>query len=161
MEPLLERSLAEARGILFLCSGNMVRSAFADLYARHLGCPLPVGSAASLFRNDRMLRETALALQARGVSPAEIRAFRPGHIADIAPGLGEATLVLAMSRMHLQALASWPALQRRSFLLSGVLGETLEIADPVLEGADFERTFARLARCVEELVLHLRHAHGS
>ena len=155
------RSLGEARGILFLCSGNMVRSAFADLYARHLACPLPVGSAATLFRNDHLMRETALALQARSVSPTEIRAFRPRHVADIAPGLGEATLVLAMSRMHIRALASWPALQGRSFLLSEVLGETSEIADPVLEGADFERTFELLARCVEELVAHLRRAHGS
>lgn len=161
MDPRLERSLADARGILFLCSGNMVRSAFAELYARHRACPLPVGSAATRFRNDHLMRETALALELRGVSPAEIRAFLPRHIADVAPGLDEATLVLAMARMHLDALERWPALRRRAFLLAGVLGEASEIADPVLEGADFDATFERVAQCVDELVHHLRDTHGS
>jgi len=161
LEPRLERCLADARGVLFLCSGNMVRSAFADLYARHLGCPLPVSSAATRFRNDHMLRETALALQARGVPLAGIRDFRPRHIVDVAGQLDGATLVLAMSHMHLMALESWPGLRRRAFLLGCMLGEESEIADPVLEGADFRQTFERIACCVDELVSRLHATHGS
>ena len=156
----LDEALAGARGVLFLCTGNMVRSAFAELYARHLGSPLPVASAATRYRNDHLMAETARALEARGVSSAWTRAFRPRHIADVLDDLDPGTLVLGMARMHLDALARRPELRRRAFLLALVRGEALEIADPVLEGADFELTFARVAGCVETLVERLHSRAG-
>jgi len=158
----LERALAGTERVLFLCSGNMVRSAFAELYARHLGCPLPVGSAATRYRNHHILRETALALQARGVPEAWTSAFRPRHISDLLDELSEDTLVLGMTHAHLGALAARPEIFARSFLLTRVLGKpgklgmTEEIADPVLEGADFELTFRQIEGCVRALVGELR-----
>lgn len=156
MSDTLEPALGDARAVLFLCSGNMVRSAFADLYARHLGCPLPVSSAATLFRNDHLMHETARALAARGVPAAWTRAFRPRHLSDLLEGLDESTLVLGMSRHHLEPLACRPELLPRAFLLARLVGETHEIQDPVLEGADFELTFQRIAACVQTLVERLR-----
>lgn len=150
-----EQALAGASGVLFLCSGNMVRSAFAELYARHLACPRPVSSAATVFRNDHLLAETARALEARGVPSAWTRAFRPRHLSDVVDELDPHTLVLGMARMHLAALDHRPALRRRAFLVPRLVGETGEIADPVLEGADFELTFERIAGCVEALVQRL------
>ena len=150
-----ERALAGASGVLFLCSGNMVRSAFAELYARHLGCPRPVSSAATVFRNDHILAETARALEARGVPRAWTSAFRPRHVSELLDELDPHTLVLGMARMHLEALRDHPVLQRRAFLVPRVVGEDDEIADPVLEGADFELTFQRIAGCVEALVERL------
>jgi len=155
LNPRLERVLEDARGVLFLCSGNMVRSAFAELYARHLGCPLPVSSAATLFRNDHLLPETALALEARGVPAAVTRAFRPRHLDDHLGDLDGASVVLGMARMHLEPLLLRPLLRERAFLLGSLLGVEREIRDPVLEGADFELTFQRVARCVEALVARL------
>jgi protein-tyrosine-phosphatase len=133
----------------------MVRSAFAELYARHLGCPRPVRSAATVFRNDHMLAETARALEARGVPRAWTSAFRPRHLSDLLDDLDPRTLVLGMARMHLEALDHRPALRQRAFLVPRVVGETDEIADPVLDGADFELTFQRIAGCVEALVQRL------
>ena len=150
-----ERILGTAREVLFLCSGNMVRSAFAELYARHLGCPLAVGSAATHFRNDHILAETARALEARGVPPAWTRAFQPRHLSDLLEELDPDTLVLGMARMHLLSLERRPALLRRAFLLGRLVGEPDEIEDPVLEGADFDLTFQRIAVCVESLVERL------
>jgi hypothetical protein len=43
-------------------------------------------------------------------------------------------------------------------LLGALLGTDEEIADPVLDGADFERTFATVARAVEALVARLSHS---
>src|SRR5687768_4936074 len=134
----------------------MVRSAFAELYARHLGSPLPVASAATRYRNDHLMAETACALESRGVPREWARSFRPRHVADILDDLDPATLVLGMARMHLDALARRAELRRRAFLLALVRGEAREIEDPVLDGADFERTFARVAGCVETLVERLR-----
>jgi len=150
-----EQALTGASSVLFLCSGNMVRSAFAELYARHLGCPRPVRSAATVFRNDHILAETARALAARGVPGEWTSAFRPRHLSDLQDELDPRTLVLGMARMHLDALERRPALRQRAFLLPRLVGETDEIADPVLDGADFELTFQRIAACVETLVERL------
>lgn len=152
----LDEALAQAPAVLFLCTGNVVRSAFADLYARHLGCPRPVSSAATVFRNERLMGETARALADRGVPAEWMRAFRPRHLNDVLAGLDERTLILGMAPMHLAALSARGELRRRAFLLSSLLAQPGAIEDPVLEGADFDATFERIARCVEALVSRLR-----
>ena len=156
MDRELVESLEGASGLIFLCSGNMVRSAFAELWARHLDCPLPVRSAATIYRNDHMFPETMCALLARGVALEELLRFRPTHLADVVGTLDERIVALAMSRHHLEALSSASGWRGRAFLLARALGLDEEIADPVLEGADFERTFATVARCVEAIVARLR-----
>jgi hypothetical protein len=120
----------------------MVRSAFAELYARHLGCPRSVRSVATTYRNERIFPDTARALRARGVEEAWIRAFRPTHLQDFAAEPRGAPIFLGMRQHHVAALDPWPDFRRRGFLLAP--GE--EIADPVLEGADFDATFARVAK---------------
>jgi len=146
-----DAALRGADSVVFLCSGNMVRSAFADLYACHLGCPLPVRSAATVYRNDGLFPETARALLERGVARQAIAAFRPVHIEDLVPSLRGAVVFLAMRHHHIEAVEPWPEHHARSFLLDA----PHEIADPVLEGADFDETFARVARSVEKLVERL------
>lgn len=141
-------------GLVFLCSGNMVRSAFAELWARHLGCPLPVRSAATTYRNDRIFPETARALLARGVDADGVRRFRPTHWDDLEPGLDPGVHVLGMRWHHLEALGEpWRA---RACLLLG----DVEIADPVLEGADFDATFAAVAEGVETLLAELTESRS-
>ncbi len=140
--------------IVFLCSGNVVRSAFAELYARHLGCPRPVCSAATHYRNTRIYAATAQALLHRGVEVATIRAFRPTHLDELRCRLPRRPLFFAMKLAHLEALPV--ELEERAFLLSEVLGSPEEIADPVEEGADFERVLRQITRCVEALVERLR-----
>ena len=63
----LPEDLKDVTSILFVCTGNMVRSAFAELYARYLGCPLQVSSAATIYRNTEIFPITGFALLARGV----------------------------------------------------------------------------------------------
>lgn len=151
-EDRLQDALASSGVIVFVCSGNMVRSAFAELYARHMACPTPVRSAATTFRNHSIFPETARALIARGVDEEAIHAFRPTHMDDLLPGLRGTPLFLAMTREHLSALAARRRSRSNAFLLAAVEGGDDDIADPVLEGADFDLTFARVARCVEALV---------
>jgi protein-tyrosine-phosphatase len=146
-----DRTLRQASELVFVCSGNMVRSAFAELYGRHLGCPLPLRSAATTYRNDRIFPETARALLERGVARSAIRAFRPTHIDDLLPVPTSAALLLGMTRGHLAALRA-SGLRAPAFLLGAVAGGVEEIPDPVLEGADFDETFARVGACVEAIV---------
>lgn len=142
-------------GVLFVCTGNVVRSAFAHLLAVHLGCPLVVRSAATTYRNPSLFTETVRALRARGVSAAAIHAFRPSHLDDLDPD--RTTLVLGMTLEHLRAAVArgWPA--ERVLLLDAVLdpNRPRPIRDPVLEGADFEATFDHVARAVRALVARL------
>jgi protein-tyrosine-phosphatase len=139
MTPARRAALRAADTVVFLCSGNMVRSAFAELYARHAGFPRDVLSAATTYRNDRVFPETALALRARGVDEEWIRSFRPTHLDDLLPRLTGTPVFLGMRHHHLESVDGF------------LLVPDTEIADPVLEGADFERTFAQVAAGVEAL----------
>ncbi len=105
MNPEALAAALDADGLVFLCSGNMVRSAFADLYAKHIGCSLPVRSGATIYRNDAIFPDAEEALLARGVDLAVIRAFRPTHIDDLVPGLEARQVFLGMRMHHLDALA--------------------------------------------------------
>ena len=163
MDDRLKRALAEARSVRFLCTGNAVRSAFAELYARHLGCPLPVDSAATRFQNTELFAETRAALAARGVAREAYASFRPRHLRALGPqGEGElaSCVVFGMTADHLDA---WRALHpghERVFLLGALLGAGDPIADPVLDGASFEDAFATLERCVRALVDRLAGRGG-
>jgi len=143
------RALLAADTIVFLCSGNMVRSAFAELYAGHVGFPKKVLSAGTTYRNDALFPQTARALEALGVDQDRIRAFRPTHLDDLLPRLRGAPVFLGMRHHHLEAVDP-------GFLLD----PASEIADPVLEGADFERTFARVAAAVDALRRELTDGVG-
>ncbi len=147
----LRTVLGEATRIVFVCSGNMVRSAFADLYAKHIGIEREVASVATTYRNNALYPETAAALRQRGIDAGTIRSFRPTHVEDAPELFREGTLLFAMTHSHLHALATSPASHCPVFLFPRILGQELEIADPVLEGADFEVTFRTLGRCVEAL----------
>lgn len=152
MQPALERALAGATAIRFLCTGNVVRSAFAELYARHLGCPLPVDSAATRFQNDALFPETRRALVALGVDARLVAAFRPRHLDRIPAAPDPALLVLAMSREHVEAWRARFPHHRPVFRLFELAGRAADVADPVLEGARYEDAFAAVAAAVEVLV---------
>lgn len=137
----------------------MIRSAFAELYARHLGCPLPVSSAATTYRNPGIHPRTAAALAARGVAPDVLLSFRPRHLDDVAARLEPGTVALGMTAEHLDALRSYPLLAAGGFLLEQTHSGSNEIADPLFEGG-WERAFERIAVCVEALVEELGRRGG-
>lgn len=157
----LEAQLRDASSLLFLCTANMVRSAFAELYARHLGIRLPLGSAATVYRRGKLLAGTAEALARRGVPAEELAAFHHSHLDELLDGLDERTVVFGMTRRHLESLSSRPAIRARAHLLGETLGEDQDIPDPVHDGVDFATTFARIAECVEALERTLREMRPS
>jgi protein-tyrosine-phosphatase len=155
----LRGALARSSRVLFVCSGNMIRSAFADLYARHLRLPRPVASCGTLYFNDRIHPRARAALVARGVSLERIQPFRPTHLSELVRPEGGArdaagTLALGMTRDHVDVLGALPELAGRSFLLGEARGGG-EISDPLFDGG-YEECFDELARCVEALVAALR-----
>ena len=159
----LKTALVDARSLWFLCSGNVVRSAFAEVYARHKVCPIPVRSAATRFRNDAMFPQTVSELKARGVGRVLVDRFAPVHLDDVVPDLRDSDVVLGMTEDHIQdfrAHVDTPrALDERSFLLGDAFWNSEEIADPVLDGADYAKTFARIAKAVETLLVQIKTTH--
>lgn len=152
----LPEDLQQMKSILFVCTGNMVRSPFAELYARYLGCPLPVFSAATIYRNNEIFPITGFALLARGVPRDMILKFQPRHLDDLAFPLDDGTVAFGMSHSHLRALSDRGMPEDRIFLLMEVLGRKDEIMDPVLDDADFDAVFRQITECIEALVLGLR-----
>ena len=150
--PALRTALRAAEGVVFVCSGNVVRSAFAELLARHRGLPGRLYSCATTFRNDGLFRETRAALSSRGVPASELDTFRPRHWDDVVDELcGRALVYFPMTAMHAASLRERVP-DERIFLLAALLGRPQqEIADPVLDGADFDATFRVIERCVKAL----------
>ena len=147
-------TLARSTEVLFLCSGNILRSAFAELYGRHLGLTLPVRSGATVYRNGYGPHpETLLALRARGVPTAAWADFAPTHLDDVLATLSPGTLVFGMTHEHLSAVAGEPL--AGAHLLASLLGEQREIADPLFDGR-YRECFGEIAACVEALGERLR-----
>lgn len=137
-----------AHDVLFLCSGNVLRSAFCELYARHLELPLNVTSGATLYRNSALFPESRIALLDRGVDPNWLDAFRPTHIDRLSPR--EGSRVFGMTNEHLRAFEAHFGSSFELALTSTLTGSHDEIDDPLHTGR-YTATFERLAACVEAL----------
>ncbi|TDJ67291.1 MAG: hypothetical protein E2O39_14985 [Planctomycetota bacterium] len=155
MNEALELALAKATAVRFLCTGNVVRSAFAELYARHLGCPVPVDSCATVFQNTGLFAETSAALIERGVSSSWVEEFRARHLSLVTGAPDAGLVVFGMTREHLSTWRAKHPDHEHVYRLSELAGERRDIADPVLDGASFERTFEAVSDLIDVLVERL------
>jgi hypothetical protein len=128
----------------------MIRSAFAELYAQHVGCPLPVASAATRYDNDSIYIEAARALRSRGVAEVWIEGFRPTTLWSVEEAIDASTVIFGMTGDHLTALTR-PELAGRAFLLTALIGCEDEIADPLFEG-NYGEAFETIEGCVDALI---------
>lgn len=144
----LQRALEAATSVRFLCSGNIVRSAFCELMGKHRSLPWKLDSAGTRFHNRSLYPETRTALLERGLTADELDGFRPRHLDELEdPPAG--MLVLGMAEEH---LAFWrDRWDTPTFRMAALLDETAHVADPVLEGASFVATFERLERCLDAM----------
>lgn len=152
MNESLRRALAEARTVRFLCSGNMVRSAYAELYARLQGCALPVDSAGTTYRNHGLYPETRSALLAIGATPEACDAFRSRHMQDLPGDNQQARLVLGMTPDHLADYRACFGERDALHLLGDLCAHGAPIADPVMDGLPFKVAFGEVRRGVNQLV---------
>lgn len=137
--------------VRFVCSGNMVRSAYAELLARHLGCALPVDSCGTTYRNPGLHPRTRAALLDLGVERSWCDGFRPRHLDDL-PEDGVRRLVLCMTPAHVDTYRRRLGGGGRVLLLDEVAGSGTSIADPVLEDVSFEAALGEVRLNVFALV---------
>jgi len=143
--------LEDVDAVRFVCSGNMVRSAFAELLARHLGCALPVDSCATTYRNPALHPQTRAALLRLGVDRAWCDDFRPRHVDEL-PEDGLARVVFGMTPAHVAAYRRRCGAAERVLLLDEIAGAGLPISDPVLEDVSFESALGAVSHNVCALV---------
>ena len=158
-EPL---DLTDVEAVAFVCSGNMVRSAFAELYGRHQGLACPHLSLGTTYRNPALHPRTRAELLQAGLAPATLDAFRPTHVEDLSASsrallTNEGTLVLGMTEAHLEQLDGSCG-HARLHLMEELRGRREPIPDPVLDPVSYEQTFSRLRACLEPLLQHFQPA---
>jgi protein-tyrosine phosphatase len=156
MKRELQAALEGASGLLFVCSGNMIRSAFAELYARHLGAPLRLRSAGTIYPNSAIHPRAGAALEARGVPASWSASFRPTLLRDLEPRSGD--VLLGMTQRHL-ADARGQGFEGPSFLILAALSSEAEVPDPYFEGG-YDEVFDALERATAALLAEVQRGSG-
>eukprot|EP00993_Chasmostoma_nieuportense_P004834 NODE_5482_length_648_cov_24.785029_g5318_i0.p1 GENE.NODE_5482_length_648_cov_24.785029_g5318_i0~~NODE_5482_length_648_cov_24.785029_g5318_i0.p1 ORF type:complete len:154 (-),score=32.38 NODE_5482_length_648_cov_24.785029_g5318_i0:121-582(-) len=148
MDPTLAAAIQDSTTVMFVCSGNAIRSAFADVYSQHIQLRFPtVLSSGTIYQNKTLFPETAQALKQRSVDKALISKFRSSMCADHSFD-PKTAVIFVMTNTHLRDIpAEW---KPRSYLLLEVLGRKQEIQDPSFEG-NYESAFAEIQQCVDRL----------
>lgn len=138
------------RSLLFLCSGNVLRSAFCELYAKHLELPFQISSGATQYRNHAIFPESRAALQELGVPGELLTTFKPRHVEDFTEALTPNTLVFGMTHAHLTAFTETFGDGHDTRLMLSVLGQGGEVDDPYFTER-YDETFETLTACIEAL----------
>jgi protein-tyrosine phosphatase len=150
----LAARVAGARTILFVCHGNIIRSAFAAelMRSRSLGrAPLRVRSAGLAARANGPAHPTAIECAREfGVDLSAHRTHRLDR-----KDIDEADLLLAMETDHILELhRRFPESRDKAYLLGCFTNEhRLDVADPVnLPREVFASCFARIERSVGRVI---------
>ncbi|MCG5533865.1 ATP-grasp domain-containing protein [Halorhodospira sp. 9621] len=148
------RLASQARRVLFICHGNINRSAVAQRLMEHRGEHLEVTteSAGLLARGERPADPVMVAIAAE--HGLDLGGWRSRTVT--AEQMERADLVLAMELAHLRALRRrFPEHRAKMYLLSGLdpFGNTpTDIADPYGQPrAAYERCFRQVEHCLRNL----------
>jgi protein-tyrosine-phosphatase len=138
--------------IYFVCSGNIIRSAFAELFLKHLldnKSRLIIGSFGTTYHNTKIHYKTNKYLSDIGISTNQ---FVPTHISEIV--LDDKTIVFGMTKEHLRLVNSHWDKFPNLYLLSEINSEIIEIADPYFadnQDLAFKKAFQQIMNYTEHL----------
>ncbi|MHA2168747.1 MAG: arsenate reductase/protein-tyrosine-phosphatase family protein [Candidatus Kariarchaeaceae archaeon] len=150
MDERLEDSLKEAKEIIFLCSGNIIRSAFAHIYGVNKGFKQKIHSAGTKYWNTKIFDKTKLKLIEMGITEVEIDNFHPTHISETPFDKLNNPIYFGMKSEHLKDLDKYDIPYTKRFLLTEIIGKETDIQDPYFEGS-FEDVFSLIKLCVDTL----------
>ena len=141
--------------ILFICSGNIMRSAYAEMIFEKIlkdkygDTKIISESGAVEYVNDSIAFQTKKILLEQGVSKERIKQFHPRHVSYYREAFENADLILVMTRGHLDEL---PDFREKTFMLTDfVFNEKRDIADPFFDG-NIRQSFAEVREGLEELI---------
>jgi len=142
--------------ILFICSGNIIRSPYAHLLFNHmikndkrLSTRLEIDSGAVKFRNSVISQETYIQLLRKGVSKDEILIFKPKHLRDFPEIIEVSDLILVMEKEHLKYIPSLK-LDQSFLLLEFTDGLEEDVPDPYFD-PPYERAYELINLSLQKL----------
>ncbi len=150
-------NLKKFEKIYFVCSGNIIRSAFAELYLDHLlddRSNVSIRSFGTTYHNTTIHYKAKEYLAELGISTGN---FTPTHISEIS--LDGKAIVLGMTKEHLHLVnVHWEGFPN-SFLLSEISNEIIEIADPYFANNQelaFKKAFEQIVTYVDNIYKEIR-----
>lgn len=140
--------LEAANKMYFVCSGNIIRSSFAHLYAHFLEID-HVDSFGTRYHNDVIHPRSAQKLLELGVDQAVIDSFCPKHIDNV--NLNSAgDIYFVMTSQHRQDLLGHGISLDSIFFLTELLGYQSDIADPYFEG-NYEEAYSIIKKAIDQI----------
>ena len=144
----LQILLKNSTKIIFVCSGNMIRSAFAELLAKHR---IPnftnFYSIGTTYFNRELSSFASIALSSRNVPDDLIKSFISTHMSNFDQGGDPEDCFLVMSEDHYDTIhREYP--NSNIFYISELLGEKIEIKDPYFFGG-YPDVFEYISECVD------------
>ena len=140
--------------IVFICSGNIIRSPYAHLLFEHLleedielKNKINVESGGVTYRNSSISMETRDMLVREGVSLNKISEFTPRYFPDHPDMFQGVDLVLVMEESHIRKIP----IVDTFLLLEFTLGIADNVPDPYFN-PPYERSF----QLIKEALIHLR-----
>ncbi|MHA1170275.1 MAG: arsenate reductase/protein-tyrosine-phosphatase family protein [Candidatus Hodarchaeales archaeon] len=141
--------------ILFICSGNIIRSPYAEILFEQmiidagLKSRFIINSGAVTYHNSKISTLSYNELLKEGVSSSRIRSFYPRHIDDHPQLFSQADLILVMSREHLSKLSRF---KDKSHLLTEFAGLPPEdVPDPYFESTP-EKAYSMIKKSLQALI---------
>ncbi len=132
---------------VFVCSGNIIRSAFAHLYAQHIGIK-NVDSIATTYKNQKIHPETKKQLLKLGIPEEKINKFKPKQISQFK--IPQNPMFIVMTEKHKQQLISKGIPEDKIKKITQFIGKNNDIADPYWTRR-FTHAFKTIKECVQAL----------
>ncbi len=148
------QEIIEAKEIVFVFSGNIIRSAFAELLAKSQINSINFSSFGTEYFNNNILYETRVALLSKGISQKRVDNFKPTHITQIKEYDLNTTLFFAMTNKHLKDINNFFGNKVKANLLLNLIDEDVEVEDPYFTG-NFEKVFTKIEECIYQLEKYL------
>ena len=140
--------------IVFICSGNIIRSPYAHLLFEHLIeedteliKKVQVESGGVTYRNYSISMEAHDMLVKEGVSTKKIAEFTPRYFPDHSNMFQNVDLVLVMEKGHIRKIPN----KNTFLLLEFTLGISSNVPDPYFD-PPYERSF----QMIKEALIRLR-----
>jgi len=152
MQQDLINQLHQATTIYFVCSGNIIRSAYAELLARHLGLD-HVASYGTTYRNRRIHRRSAAELQKQQVNQSLIDEFSPTYISEAQP-FDPQDLHIVMTEKHRQQLLAAGIDASKIVKITAYIDESGDVADPYFND-NWEEAYRQIGQAVHQITTEL------
>ncbi|MHA2501582.1 MAG: arsenate-mycothiol transferase ArsC [Candidatus Kariarchaeaceae archaeon] len=146
---MIKELTRNAPTIYFVCSGNIIRSSFAELLARHRGLT-NVASYGTTYHNSAIHTRSNDELLRLGVSTDLIRDFHPRHISDLS-GFVDRDLHVVMTQDHKDQLEMRGIPPDQIVLITEFINRNDDVADPYFSG-NYTEAYSTISQAVDQII---------